>query len=71
MAEQYTEFGLAALEYGQTFVYEGSKPFFKWLEFRGKDGLPPSDVVTKDGIRRRGIWMASLYPPIRTAALED
>jgi hypothetical protein len=57
-----SEFGRAAYEHGCSFVYEGSKPFAAWREFRGDDGLPPLDVVVEGGVKRRGIWMASLYP---------
>jgi hypothetical protein len=71
VGEQYTDLGLARIEQGLTFVYEGSKPFFEWSKFRGDDGLPPFDIVIKDGVKRRGIWMLSLYPPRQTDASED
>jgi hypothetical protein len=69
--EQYTDFGLAALANGQIFVYEGSKPYRAWSDFRGEDGLPLSDIVKKDGVARRGIWMPSLYPLRRRAEPGD
>jgi len=61
--EVLSEFGRAARDQGCEFVYEGSKPFRAWREFRGDDGLPPLDVVIEGGVQRRGIWMANLYPP--------
>jgi hypothetical protein len=71
VGEQFTDFGLAARDAGMTFVYEGSKPYSAWQEFRGDDGLPLTDVVIKDGVKQRGIWMVSLYPPKRQNRLTN
>jgi hypothetical protein len=61
--EELTEFGLAARDAGCRFIYEGSKPFTAWQAFRGDDGMPPIDTVIEGGVERRGVWLASLYPP--------
>jgi hypothetical protein len=61
--EQYTDFGLAALDAGMTFVFEDSEPYLAWQKFRGENGLPLTDLVVRDGVKRRGIWMINLYPP--------
>ncbi len=61
--EELTEFGKHARDQGLTFVFEGSKPYLRWLEFRGADGMPLADVVIIGGAKRRGIWMPALFPP--------
>jgi hypothetical protein len=61
--DQYTDFGKAALFNGMQPVWEGSKPYRAWVRFRGPDGIPIHDEATIDGVRRRVIWMPSLYPP--------
>jgi len=66
-----SEYGRAARDHGCSFVYQGSKPFKAWRDFRGDDALPPFDVVTEGGVKRRGIWMVSLYPRSAPANGDD
>jgi hypothetical protein len=61
--KRLTEFGLAARDHGLTFVFENSKPYRSWLEFRGANGIPLADVMITGGECRRGVWMPSLFPP--------
>jgi hypothetical protein len=63
--EELTEFGLAARDQGLTFVFENSEPYRSWVRFRGADGIPVADVIIREGARRRGVWMPSLFPPAR------
>jgi hypothetical protein len=65
--EELSELGKAAQDHGLTFVFENSEPYRAWLDFRGADGIPIADVKIVGGIRRRGVWMSSLYPPARGA----
>jgi len=60
-----TEFGEHAKAAGMTFVFEGSKPYRAWLDFRGVHGMPLHDVVRVAGLERRGVWMPSFNPPDR------
>jgi hypothetical protein len=59
----FTAFGRTALASGMQFVFEGSRPFLLWREFRGADGMPLIDIAVIDGRRRRGCWLPSIYPP--------
>jgi hypothetical protein len=61
--ECYTALGRNALANGMVFVFEGSRPFIAWREFRGADGMPLIDVAVIGGRRRRGCWFSSMYPP--------
>jgi hypothetical protein len=61
-----SDFGQAAHAQGMVFVYENTVPYNAWRDFRGDDGLPLTDVMERNGETYRGIWMISLFPPLRT-----
>ena len=63
--DQYSHHGQGALASGLVKVFEHSKPFSARVEFRGADGIPPIDEAVIGGIRRRFIWMPTLFPPKR------
>jgi len=59
--EELSEFGKNAREAGLTFVFENSAPYRSWLQFGGESRIPVADVMIVDGMRRRGVWMPSLF----------
>jgi len=61
--EELSTFGLRAREVGLIPIFENSEPYKFWLEWRGPDGMPPTDLMVVDGRRRLVVWMPSLYPP--------
>jgi hypothetical protein len=60
---QYSQIGQAALAAGMHPVFVGSKPFDEWRDFRGSDGMPPTDQAVVGGRLRAIVWLPSLYPP--------
>jgi len=67
---QYTAFGRAALSHGMRPVYEHSKPYRAWETYRGPLGMPPTDEAVINGRSRRLVWLPSIFPPRRDAAVE-
>jgi len=69
--DQYSPYGLSALKRGLVRVFEDSQPFMAWVRARGGiDSMPPSDEAVIDGVRRRIVWMPTLYPPGRNTSAE-
>jgi len=68
---QYTPFGRAALSHGMRPVYEHSKPYRAWETYRGPLGMPPTDEAVINGRSRRLVWLPSIFPPRRDAAVES
>jgi hypothetical protein len=66
--EHLTAYGKEQRSCDKRFVFEESEPFRSWVNYKGLDGLPPTDVIVRNGERRLGIWMDTLWPPKKASA---
>lgn len=57
------------------FVYEGSKAWLAWIEWRKRKGMRPHTLPTRtqfiDGATKHGWDLPSLFPPAETEASES